>query len=127
MESHIGNVRSKLGKAEAQEYRYADYLGDSSFKFHGKFNEMLDGHPTISRTFLTEHFASKGNDFYMEYIDGGNKLSKLWGMTSEQNFRGLLLNEDIDVKRLISTIMSVDVFLEMPNINIIKHDDIHKN
>lgn len=49
------------------------------------------------------------------------------GMTSEQNFRDLLLNEDIDVKRLISTIMSVDVFLEMPNINIIKHDDIHKN
>lgn len=127
MDSHIGNVRSKLGKAEAREYRYTDYLGDGSFKFHGKFNEMLDGHPTISRTFLTDHFASKDDDFYMEYMDGSIRLSKLWEMTSGQNFRSLLLSEDIDVRRLISTIMSVDVFLEMPIINIITHDDIHKH
>lgn len=119
LDSHITNVKSKLDNAKVDAYRYTDFFSDKTCKFQKKYCEMLEGYSTIPRSYVLDFFASKNDNYYIEYLTAGDRLSKLWDMTSEQNFKGLLLADEIDIKSLLSIIISVDVFLELEIINII--------
>lgn len=119
LESHIDNVSKKLSDANVNAYRYTDYLHDPSFKFFTMFNQMLDGHQTVSRSLLIDFFSSKESDIYLEYIEGRSHFGKLWDMTSAQQYWQLLQEDEIDIRRLLSNVISVDVFLEKPIISII--------
>lgn len=120
LESHITNVMRKVNSTDWDRYRFTNYIsGDGTGSFGIHMKNFLKDYKYISRNSLLDFLADRANPAVSDYLNGSSVFDNLWKATSDEQLREMITSEEIDILKLLSILISVDVYMERNVINII--------